>query len=94
MKKNKFTMINEEGIEVEYDVLFSFDSDETKKQYIAYTDHTKTESGAEKVYASIYEDINDGKELNLTPIQTDKEWKMIETILKSIQEEINKKDAA
>jgi len=94
MKKDKFTMVNEEGIEVEYDVLFSFDSDETKKQYIVYTDHAKTETGAEKVYASTYEDINDGKELNLTPIKTEKEWKIIETILKSIEEEVNKKEAA
>ena len=39
--KNTFTVINDEGREILCNVLFTFDSDETKKSYIVYTDNTK-----------------------------------------------------
>ena len=87
--KNAFTIINEEGKEIECNVLFTFDSDETKKSYIVYTDNTKDNEGNIKVYASTY-DPNNTKEMELLPIETDKEWKVIETILESIQEEVKK----
>ena len=35
-----FKVINDEGKEVECEVLFTFESDETKKNYIVYTDNT------------------------------------------------------
>lgn len=90
--KNTFTVINEEGKEIICNVLFTFDSDETKKSYIVYTDNTKDDKGNVKVYASIY-DPNSTDSMELLPIETDKEWKVIETILNTLQEEIrNKKD--
>ena len=55
MKKNTFSMIDENGNEVVYDVLFTFDNDETGKSYIAYTDNTKDEQGNIRVYANIYD---------------------------------------
>ena len=85
--KNSFTVINDEGKEIKCDVLFTFDSDETKKSYIVYTDNTKDKEGNIQVYASIFNpDSNDSTEL--LPIETEKEWKVIETILESLQEEI------
>ena len=89
MKKNSFVMIDEEGKETSYDVLFTFDSDETKKSYIVYTDNTTDEEGNTKVYASIY--TPDQDETKLEPIETDKEWKIIETILEELQKEIQGK---
>ena len=89
MKKNSFTLIYENGNEVEYDVLFTFESEETNKNYIVYTDQTKDDAGNIQVYASIY-DPNDPNS-KLEPITTDKEWKVIETILSTLQEEIKKK---
>ena len=86
MKKNSFTLIDENGNEVEYDVLFTFESEETNKNYIVYTDQTKDDAGNIQVYASIY-DPNDPNS-KLEPITTDKEWKVIETILSTLQEEI------
>ena len=85
--KNTFTVINEEGKEVVCSVLFTFDSDETKKSYIVYTDNTKDKQGNIQVYASIY-DPKQEDNMELLPIETDKEWKVIETILESLQEEI------
>ena len=89
MKKNTFTMIDQEGNEILYDVLFTFESDETQKNYIVYTDQSKDENGNIQVYASIY-DPNDPKS-KLEAITTEKEWKVIETILETLQEEIQKK---
>ena len=40
MKKNSFSMIDENGNEVVYDVLFTFENEETQKNYIVYTDNT------------------------------------------------------
>lgn len=85
--KNTFTVVNSEGKEVVCSVLFTFDSDETKKSYIAYTDNTKDKDGNIQVYASIY-NPNQEDNMELLPIETDKEWKVIETILESLQEEI------
>lgn len=85
-KKGIFTIVNEEGQEVECEILFTFDSDETKKSYVVYTDNTKEEDGSTKVYASVYDPT--GKNPALMPIETDKEWLVIENILSSVQEKI------
>ncbi len=87
-KKNKFTVIDKNGKEVECEVLFTFDSEETGKNYIVYTDNTKDVNGNVRVFASIYDPSKEDSEL--LPIKSQKEWKIIETILESIQEESNK----
>ena len=87
-EKNKFTVIDENGEEVVCEILFTFNSEETKKDYMVYTDNTTDDLGNVKVYASIYNPNSESTEL--TPIETEREWKIIETILESIQEESNK----
>lgn len=85
---NSFTMIDQNGVEKTYDALFTFDSEETNKSYIAYTDNTKADDGKLAVYASIYEEKGDNIELK--SIETEKEWKIVETVLQSLQEEVAK----
>ena len=81
-----FKIINEEGKEVECEVLFTFESDETKKTYIVYTDNSVDEEGNTRVYASIY---TPGQEkTKLEPIETDAEWNKIQQILDVIQEQV------
>ena len=87
-EKNTFTVLDENGKEVTCEVLFTFDSEETKKNYIVYTDNTTDEEGNVRVYASTFDPANETTELK--PIETDREWKIVETILESIQEESNK----
>ena len=88
MKKNTFSMLDENGNEIVYDVLFTFESEETNKNYIVYTDNSRDESGNVQVYASTYNpDDPKGK---LEAIETDKEWKVTETILDTLQEEMKK----
>ncbi len=89
MDKNSFTLVDENGNETVYDVLFTFESEETQKNYIVYTDNSKDATGNVQVYASIY-DPNDPNS-KLEAIETEKEWKVIETILETLQEEVKKK---
>lgn len=84
-EKNRFTVLDENGQEVVCEILFTFNSEETKKDYMVYTDNTTDEDGNIKVYASIFDPKAEKTEL--IPIETDREWKIIETILESIQEE-------
>lgn len=90
MEEKSFTMMNAEGKETKYDVLFTFDSEETNKSYIAYTDNTYDEDGNIQVYASTYDPSSE--EMILGEIKTDKEWKVIETILDTIQQELKEKN--
>lgn len=87
-EKQKFVVLDEKGKEVECEPLFTFESEETKKQYVVYTDNSKDKDGNIRVFASIYK-VND-KGGELLPIKSEKEWKVIETILESIQEESKK----
>lgn len=90
-KKGVFTIVNDIGEEVECEILFTFDSDETKKSYIVYTDNTLDEEGSTKVYASVYDPT--GQNPALMPIETEKEWLVIENILSSVQQKIDESQA-
>ena len=90
MENNSFTMLNEAGEEVKYDVLFTFDNEETNKSYIAYTDNTYDDDGNISVYASTYDP--NSSEVILGKIETENEWKVVETILNTIQQEVRQAD--
>ena len=83
-----FKVFDDNGKEIECEVLFTFESDETGKNYMVYTDNTKDEEGNIKVYAAIYEPDKD--ETKLEPITSDHEWSIIEKILEELQEEAKK----
>lgn len=85
-EKMVFKITNDDGKEVECEALFTFESDETKKNYIVYTDNTKDEAGNTKVYASIYDP--NAEITSLEPIESEKEWKIIETILSELQNQV------
>lgn len=82
LDNGKIVIKNDKGEELVCDVLFTFDSDETGKSYIAYTDNTKDEKGNIKVYANTYDKT--GEDLKLSQLTTDKEWKIIDNILASV----------
>jgi uncharacterized protein YrzB (UPF0473 family) len=89
-EKSTFTVLDDNGKEVVCDILFTFDSDETNKSYIVYTDNSKDENGTIQVFASIF-NPNDPN-TKLEEITTEKEWKVIESILSSLQEQIKEKN--
>ncbi len=75
MDIEKIQVIDDEGNELEFDVLFTFDSEETGKQYVLYYD---SEAEEPQVYSSIYTD-----EGELFPVETPEEWEMIEEVFNS-----------
>lgn len=62
----------------EFDVLFTFESDHTHKQYVAYTDYSKDNDGNINCFSSILE------EGRLLSIETEKEKAMIDQMLQTI----------
>ncbi len=71
------------GNEKECEIIYKFDSDQTQKSYVIYTDGTK-ENGLLKVYANIYDKT--GTDLNLKPIETEEEWNTIEALLAKLED--------
>ena len=81
-----FTILDENGREVKCEALFTFESEETGKRYIVYTDNSVDEEGNTRVFAATYSE--DSGEQQLMPIKTKKEWKIIENILEELQASI------
>ena len=87
--KNKFVVYSEiQKKEVEMDILFTFESEETKKKYIVYTDNTEDEKGNIRVYSNVM--VEDEKGVKLEPIATEKEYKVVEIMLGQIQDEVHR----
>lgn len=74
MNENTLYVTDEQGNEVEMEILFTFKSEDETKKYVVYKEANNDE--ASDVYASIYDE--DG---NLLPIETDEEWNMVEEVL-------------
>lgn len=87
----KFVVKDENGVEKEYYKLFTFDSEETGKSYIVYTDNSTDEKGNVIIRANTYDPT--GEDLSLKPLTNEKEWKVIENILISTQEKIREEMA-
>lgn len=79
-----FTVTDKDGKTTEYEILFTFDSEETEKSYIVFTDNNKDKEGSIITYAATYQ--KDGERLMLEDIKTDREWNLIESILSQIEE--------
>ena len=89
---NTFTIVNDEGKEVKCEILFTYEDEKTKKNYIAYTDNTTDEDWNTKVYASIFNPNEENPVL--LPIETEEEWKLIEGILNSLSQPEENKETA
>lgn len=81
-----FKVLNNEGQEVVCEILFTFESQETGKNYLIYTDNNRDNRGNTMVYASIYDPTQ--KDPRLLPIETEHEWTIIDTIMSTLQQEI------
>ena len=89
-KEEKFKVLTDDGKEIECDILLTFDLEETNKHYVVYTDNTVDNEGNTNVYASCYEKVAGKDNVNkLSAIETEKEWKIIDIILKKAEEQVN-----
>ncbi len=79
---------DEQGEEHLFDILFTFDVDETERSYMVVKPvepDNDTDDQEEEVYAFRFEE--EGDDFNLFPVETDKEWDMIEEMLNTFVEE-------
>ena len=51
---NEKIQIEKDGKMVDCDILFTFDSEDTMKAYIGYTDHSIAPNGRKNIYISSY----------------------------------------
>ena len=79
---NTFTILADNGAEIECETLFTYEDEVTGKNFIVFTDHALDENGNTKVYANIFDPEDDNPVL--FPIEDESEWTKIETILESL----------
>ena len=73
------------GIETEFDVLFTTHDEKNNKDYVVYTDNTVNEKGETNVYLGRYDDNS------ILPI-TSEEKEKLEKIVSIVQKEICNED--
>ena len=83
--KETITIRNDLGEEKTFDVVFTFISNDTNKEYITYTDYTRDYKGNIKCYSV----MKYGEKL--LPVETEKELLFINETLKTLTSEINEK---
>lgn len=86
--KERIIIPDENGDEHLFEVLFTFDVDETQQTYIAVIPAEQKEDEEVEVYAFRYEiKDNDENDLALFPIESDDEWEMVEEMLNTLADE-------
>ncbi|AXI09549.1 DUF1292 domain-containing protein [Oceanobacillus sp. 143] len=86
--KERIIVPDENGEEHLFEVLFTFDVDETNQSYIAVVPVEQSEDEEVEVYAFRYEENgNDDDDLALFPIETNEEWDIVEEMLATLADE-------
>lgn len=87
MKNKKTFKYIVDNIEKEFEILYTFKSIKTNKDYIIYTDNLYDENKNLNIFESIYYPFDLDKELE--NIETDEEWEEIEKFLEKISGDVN-----
>lgn len=86
-----FGLVNEKiqivrnGKEVDCDVLFTFDCEDTMKAYVGYTDHSIASNGRKNIFVSAFDPLK--PKMELESITDKKELEMINDVLMNFDEE-------
>lgn len=78
LQKGKFIM-NEDGIEKEYETLFTFMNKDNHKNYVVYTDNSLDNDGNLNTFASCYNP--NSEEFILLPVESEEEWTNIDQVV-------------
>ena len=82
MDITSFFLSGPDGDSRQYDILFTFENDASKESYIVFTDHERLPGQPINVYANRF-DPDNGR-LSLLPIETQEEWDLVESVLKTL----------
>lgn len=86
-KDNKLVYIDEKGNEVLCEILFTFDSEEFNKSYVLFYPVGNENEAEIEVMAAAYTPLEDGSVGELSEIETDEEWDLIEDTLDKFSED-------
>ncbi|GEK87998.1 DUF1292 domain-containing protein [Alkalibacterium putridalgicola] len=75
------TIIDEEGNEELYEILFTFESEDFDKSYVLVYPAGTSEGDEVELSAFSYKESEGGLEGTLSSIDSDEEWEMIEEVL-------------
>ncbi len=79
LESNTLYVHDEDGKEMEMEILFTFENEEKQRKYVVFSD-PQDEIG--EVYASAYDEAG-----NLLPIESEEEWAMVEEVLGAFSED-------
>lgn len=81
--ERQITLVDEDGNEELYEILFTFDSEDYGKSYVLLYPASAAEDEEVDIQAFSYKtgDKGDPAEGDLYPIESDKEWDMVEEVL-------------
>lgn len=82
MNKKVMSIVLEDGSINEVELLFSFEFNDTKKEYAVYTKNEKDDSGNITIYVSSV--IRDSENLKFGSIESDDEWSRIKDVLREL----------
>lgn len=82
---NEKIQIEKNGKTIDCDVLFTFDSEDTMKSYIGYTDHSFGSNGRKNIFVSAYNPLK--AKIELEDITDERELKMVSEVLNQIDKE-------
>ncbi|QDP40693.1 DUF1292 domain-containing protein [Radiobacillus deserti] len=87
-EKERIIIPDENGEEHLFEVLFTFDVDETGYSYIAVVPMEQKDDEEVEVFAFRYEEKSaDDDDLSLFQIESDEEWEMVEEMLNTLTDE-------
>lgn len=75
------TIVDEEGNESLYEILFTFDSEDFGKSYVLVYPAGSIDEDDVELQAFSYVELEDGTSGSLQPIETEAEWDMVEEVL-------------
>lgn len=85
--EKNITVVDENGNEQLCEILFTFDSEKFNKSYVLYYPISDNDDDEIEIHASSFVPSENNEDGELTPIETDEEWDMIEEMLNTFLDE-------
>mgnify|MGYP003313395687 CR=1 FL=1 len=82
MSKKQMSIVLEDGTIDQAELLFAFEFNDTKKEYVVYTKNEKDENGNITIYVSSV--TRDGDNVKLGSVETDDDWSRIKDVLREL----------
>ena len=83
------TIVDENGNEDLFEILFSFESEDFGKSYVLLFPAGTSEDEEVELQAYSYVEHESGKEGDLEPIESEEEWDMVEEVLNTFMQDEN-----